>query len=167
MTAGRRPGRPGDDRPIQRYFALAEALSSAGSARLVAREALVKDSFCRRCFASEWEDSLDHERCSACGKARGTFEAIMPTGESQGWRRRRALEPAEELAELSVALKALTRWELRAWWAYAVLGAATYEGAARECRRRWPRHRRKWTRDYVGGLVRSARAKARRGGRRR
>lgn len=147
------------DGALERYARLRLRLETPrGCGDLVEDEGEWRAAGCERCFSPlEFRDDL----CPGCGAARRLHRGAVPRGLVQSAPRPSSRgEPLAALADLSSAIASAGRWPLRVWWLYVVeMPDEPLEAVAAECRRRWPRHARKWNRDYCGALVRSARAR--------
>jgi len=112
--------------------------------------------------AEPWKRQDGVWRCTGfrCGKLRPWKVIGVPRGYFQeNVRRHSGHAGVEQLAELGLAFRVLTLWQLRAWWAYVAL--RDYRRTVHFCREIWPRYVAGWSLHKVKLLVDKARERAR------
>jgi hypothetical protein len=148
------------DAAVKKYRRMYERLTAPGSVDPERDRGDVWEPMCRTCFSDDFTDGgkgVEGARCEHCGTRRRKFTERLMKNEVQEPRRRLGkLSAVEELVLLGSVLVRAKKWPLRAIWVYT-FDATSYTDAASICRERWPRHRKKWTRDYVWSLVKTAR----------
>lgn len=148
------------DWPVKRYVALMESLTSPVGIDYSGETGVIWEAICARCLKADWTDGgkgLEGAACRKCHAKRKKLQVYLPLREVQSGRTRRTYDPKlESAADIGRRLAKIGKWELRAWWVYA-LECESYELASDELQRRWPHHRRAWNRDYAAYLVKRAR----------